>query len=730
LPTLRKIRVAFLPIDDVYQAYTDASAEALQWRKDYPQFERLMDNGLLDDLDENLPEVNDGSLAASLFKLSKRVIRKKMAGRAVAIDSDDQWITELANIEWEKKILKNANSQASPRRKWKDAVRKAAGYGGQPIITLFVDRGTYSGADFIVPYCQDVKLEAGKVSDEDSDIIFWDVYYTKQQVVNMLEKAKAEQKTNDGYNKWDTQALEDILNGQPQEDRPGNEESKEKMDKGVKKSGFHFYIAFQRGVQAPFYMCHKKKVVREWSNPDPTGDVPVHYLYCYQDFINPYGIGIVKLAGGTQNVLDYMRQSDVLATQLGFRPPKQIQGNAGEVDEESLVYAQDANWYVGNAKVERMEISNQVYQQLPERINMYQSSLNKMIPMGDSTVSSGSGDPMQSKTPAGVKQAQASLSVDDEDFMENVDETYAMVAKSMINTHFANMQGTDLMKLDPEEQEILQKAGIEFPQDENGQPSMQLEVQWDQARATFDFEIDPEAEKTADDEKRLEGLLKVAEFRSQDPNFDAALQADGKKLDLGELYSEIISLTTDNDKIIKEISPEEQQAMQEQAQQQGDTQQPKLPSESLNYKDAPEDIKRQIEAQAGLQPSTMQSPVQDGIDQKDAELQIKAHQAAHGQNMAEAQHAQTVKSSDQQFEASQQENKTESKPKAKATTKKAPAKDSKQQPQDDSSANLQAVMEHYGVDQPTAQAMLEAERQGYQPQEILDALKRHTGVPA
>jgi hypothetical protein len=156
------------------------------------------------------------------------------------------------------------------------------------------------------------------------------------------------------------------------------------------------------------------------------------------------------------------------------------------------------------------------------------------------------------------------------------------------------------MKLDPEEQEILQKAGIEFPQDENGQPSMQLEVQWDQARATFDFEIDPEAEKTADDEKRLEGLLKVAEFRANDPNFDAVLQADGKKLDLGELYSEIISLTTDNDKIIKEISPEEQQAMKEQAQQSGDAQQPKLPSESLNYKDAPEDIKRQIEAQAGL----------------------------------------------------------------------------------------------------------------------------------
>lgn len=35
---------------------------------------------------------------------------------------------------------------------------------------------------------------------------------------------------------------------------------------------------------------------------------------------------------------------------------------------------------------------------------------------------------------------------------------------------------------------------------------------------------------------------------------------------------------------------------------------PKTPSESLNYKDAPEDIKRQIEAQAGLQPSQGISP--------------------------------------------------------------------------------------------------------------------------
>ena len=32
---------------------------------------------------------------------------------------------------------------------------------------------------------------------------------------------------------------------------------------------------------------------------------------------------------------------------------------------------------------------------------------------------------------------------------------------------------------------------------------------------------------------------------------------------------------------------------------------PKSPTETINYKDAPEDIRRQIEAQAGLKPSTI-----------------------------------------------------------------------------------------------------------------------------
>lgn len=620
--------MAFFEQSELKDLYSEAKSESYQWRKNYEEYERLADNGLLDDLDETLPEVNDGRLAAALYKLQKRIVPDDLSGRFKALDADDAWVTELANIYWENKILPNANSQANYKRKLKDVVRKAAIYGSQPVVTLLMDKGGETYADFIVPYVQDLHLEPGKVSDLDSDIIFWDIYYTKKQVRDLIEQAKneikdakedktepknedyvepksedkteKESRSESGYNKWNVKALEKILESAQKEDRPALEDHESKKEKSVTKGGIKFCIAFQRGIKAPFYMYHSatNAVVREWENPDPTGDIPVKYLYCYQDFINPYGTGICKLAGGTQNVLDIMRKYDVLATQIGIRPPKKIMGNEDEVDFDSLVYSQDADWILGNAQIETVEMANGIYNQLPTRMQMYQTALNNMLPMGDTSVSATAGDPSQSKTPAGVKQAQAMLSIDDGDFKDNLFEFWEAVAKNMVNITFANMQGSDLIKLNDDERERLMKAGLEFPVDEMGQPTNQLEIIWDEARATFDFEMDAEDTKVKDEDKRLEGLLRVQELMMTDPMIDQTLMQSGKRIDRGELLTSIINLTTDNDKIVQDIDPQELEGMQQEqrmaeqmAQEQAMAQQPEQPQEVT-----PEQAQANVEA--------------------------------------------------------------------------------------------------------------------------------------
>jgi len=473
---------------------------------------------------------------------------------------------------WENKIVPNANYKATWHRKWKDAVRKAAIYGSQPIISLLVDDGNGgTKADIDVPYAQDVRLEPGKVSDQDSDIIFWDVYYTRKQVRDLIEQAKRETKENpqDGYNKWDAKALQMIYDAkQDGEERDQNEDHEDKDGKDVVKGGIKFCIAFQRGVKAPFYMYHKAtdSTVREWENPDPTGDIPVKYLYCYQDFNNPYGIGIVKLAGGTQNVLDELRRLHILATQIGIRPPKKIRGAEDEVDEDSLIMAQDQPWYLGqNGEVEMVEIANGVYQGLANTVSMYKTSLLDVVPVGDTSISgTDSGNPQYSKTHAGVKFQEQNLSIDDEDFKDNVYAVYEQVAENLINITFANMQGSDMLRLTDDEMRILASGGLEVPMDELGQPiTNELEVLWDEVRATFKFDMEAEEDKKQMDEEKQQSLISALELRASDPNFDMAMEMSGYKFNLGEAYYTLMKMITKNDKIVEEISAEEKEMMQQ-----------------------------------------------------------------------------------------------------------------------------------------------------------------------
>ena len=94
---------------------------------------------------------------------------------------------------------------------------------------------------------------------------------------------------------------------------------------------------------------------------------------------------------------------------------------------------------------------------------------------------------------------------------------------------------------------------------------------------------------------------------------------------------------------------------------QGQQQQVKKPSETLNYKDAPDDIKRQIEQQAGLQPSQMpetdpthEKLVAQGLQHShDAHLQQDQQTHAHQLEAQKANNAMTQQQVDLQAQAEQ-----------------------------------------------------------------------------
>jgi hypothetical protein len=137
--------------------------------------------------------------------------------------------------------------------------------------------------------------------------------------------------------------------------------------------------------------------------------------------------------------------------------------------------------------------------------------------------------------------------------------------------------------------------------------------------------------------QQLMGIKQAADVQSQGMG-TAPMPLDFTELaeDLSEKFGikNFTSILLPEDQV-QQAQQTMQQNMQAQAQAgQKPTQQPKAPSESINYKDVPEDVKRQLEAQAGLQPSTGVSPT--GTDQM-----AKAQQAEQSQAQGEHQMAMT-----------------------------------------------------------------------------------------
>jgi hypothetical protein len=102
--------------------------------------------------------------------------------------------------------------------------------------------------------------------------------------------------------------------------------------------------------------------------------------------------------------------------------------------------------------------------------------------------------------------------------------------------------------------------------------------------------------KTKDEEKRLEGLLKIVELRATDPTIEQTLLASGYRLNLGELFGSIINLTTDNDKILEELDPEELEGIQAEQMAQQQMEQEQMAQTGQPQEVTPEQAQMNVEA--------------------------------------------------------------------------------------------------------------------------------------
>lgn len=555
----------YLKKEELKDAYYEAERVAKDWYTPFDEYERIAANKLSKTLGKNMPRVNDGSLAASLLETPMQVLPSMQSGKFTSTIRKEAWLNELANIIWKTKIVPNANTQASFFDKEQIALYRALKYGAQPRYNFFVSTDTYTGSDWSLPYVRNVKLEPGKFSVDDCDYVFLDIYFTKLQLKKIIEQ---NEKNNESG--WDLKALERLAD-MAMTSKESEEQNINERDKKINASGIKVSVCFNRGIGAPFYMFSKhlesNECLREWKNPDPTGDLPITMQYCYENLESPYGIGRVELAGPTQNVLDYMTQAHVLATQIGLQPPKKLKGPTDTANLNSMTFTPDALWQVGNADVELMQTTSSVYTQFPNNFGLYKSQLQTLQGRTDGSVSAESGNPNFSKTNAGVKQQEARTNSQDNYLRNKADTASAKMAEKMMNVHMAQMKGADLLDVAKDDVERLTKAGYLDEDKRTLEPSLtELPIAYEKLMIknedgttspnAFKFEYDPRPEADEDEKNRW---LELIDITTSNPNILPAIQMSGFEFNLGEAVKKVISASGADgwDKVLVPIEPEQ-----------------------------------------------------------------------------------------------------------------------------------------------------------------------------
>lgn len=550
----------YLPREEYTWTYYEAQRQARLFFQPFNEYERLADNDVREDLPANMPKVNDGSLADLLNKTVMRVLGQPFTGTVKITESIDPttgeptwpqpWLGELSNYILTKEIIPHANTQAMWWRKCQLALYGALKYGSQPVYSFFTSNGSYRGADFTLPYIRDVYLEVGKRSDIDSDFIFVDTYYTRLQLERVIAQANKMQEIG-VKSPWDIAALKQIVNSHQESQKDYLSKNKAERNRPVRATQIKFTTVFQRGIDAPFDTFYSEgnkqsaNIVRSKINEDPTGDIPVHFLYAYETLDNPYGNGQIRMSGGTQNVIDYLTQLHVLATQIGLQPPILVEGPTQDTDFKSMIYAPSQWWLTGGAKIDTLETASSIYKEFPQALGMYKSTLVNAQGQAPVDVSGESGSPTNSKTPMAQKQRGATLSEYDNYLRGQFFNCFGQVTKSLLNIHFANMQGEDILRLEADDAIKLTRAGL-IPPDPNdptgNMPSSnQVAVNWDHLRGKFDFMIDPDSVIFKDNQEQISQMNEMIAAYLENPYLAMAIQQTGYTFNIGELYRSIFT---------------------------------------------------------------------------------------------------------------------------------------------------------------------------------------------
>lgn len=598
-------------------------------------------------------KITDSYAATLAIERAARVVGKLPEGVTESVALADQGKAAFMDILRQKWIYPNANSQHNLDTKFRLWQLYSSVYGYMPMFYDWnISPSGYVGPDCWLWNPRNLVPQQGKVSIADMDYVTALTWLNKKALQTILDTPPETDDTtgkpiDDGWNRDAIKQLIDLAGKEVTDNDPNRDTvvDRNRTPQG-KKKGICIATRYEAGDDgkwisfAPDHSCIE---IRNLPNPHKNGRIPFVIKYSQPLFDSFYGLGDFQRAKPLQFARDGLTNFYFKGIKMNLIPP--IIANANGVIKHTLDYREGAVMLetLPNS-IRRLETSNAglaTYQ--AAQTNLTGSLLSLFGTQNASSPGADTLNPSQGKTPAAI-----GLYSDKEATRDGQERTYLESAVEELTDGFmslvVNIGTEDIpVALFSKDIESIAESGLTdifgIFVDQTGTP---LSSETFKPNSTFtggQLTVSPAALKgveyrfnikpgsTAKENKEnmlaslerlVDNLGKFQNMFKDDPRYE--LHPD----EIGKAFAALSDIPNAS-KFVTAIpgapSPQEQQQQQakqehemklEQQQQASDQSvaaKTKPVSESLNYKDAPEDIKRQIEGQAGMQPSNEMSPV-------------------------------------------------------------------------------------------------------------------------
>lgn len=611
-------------------------------------------------------KITDSYATTLAIERAARVMGKLPDGVVEAMAKADAGKAAFMDILRQKWIYPNCNSQHNFDTKLRLWQLYSSVYGYMPMFYDWnVSPSGYVGPDCWLWNPRNLVPQQGRTSIGDMDYVTALTWVSKEYLEDIRDETNS-QKTMDGG--WNKDAIISLLEAA---DTPTSVDTQKdtfvarKRTPNAVHKGICLatrYEAGEEGEWVTFAPDHSSTEIRRIKNPHKNGRIPFVIKYSQPLFDSFYGLGDFQRSRSLMAARDGLTNFYFKGIKMNLIPP--IIANANGVVKHTLDYREGAVMLetIPNS-IRRLETSNAglaTFQAAQSNLTGSLLSLfgtqNASLPGADTL------NPSQGKTPAAIdlySGKEADRDGQERMYLEGAIEVLTDGFFSLV----ANIGTEDIpVNLFSDDIEAINEAGLtdvlglftgKF-QPNQTQTGGELKIDPAKLKNTeYRFNITSGSTAKLSKQKQLGELQSlmdnIAKFQNQ---FKDDQRIDVNWGEVMKAYQALTDVPGASKFVTVKDGPTPQEAqlqaeiqkLQAQAQlQQQPPKAPEAPKQIVNYKDAPEDIKRQMEGADGYQPSQQVSPA--GTDQA-----LKHHQIinSHEQTTISAAQADQAQAQAQQ----------------------------------------------------------------------------------